>query len=113
MEKTMGATEARVHFGEMLRRVTEEQETIVVEKDGKPQVVVISLDEYRRLQGGSQSMPDWLRLVDETRAKIALELQGKVLPETEEIIRQMRESRDSDLMDGLQFSRLYTPSLPG
>ncbi|MSP14027.1 MAG: type II toxin-antitoxin system Phd/YefM family antitoxin [Chloroflexi bacterium] len=102
MEKTISATEARVHFGEMLRRVTEGQETIVVEKDGKPQVVVISLDEYRRLQGGSQSIPDWLRMVDETRAMIALELQGKDLPDTGEMIRQMREARDAELMDRLQ-----------
>ena len=49
MKKTVSATEARVHFGELLRAVAEEGATYVVERSGKPQAVVISAAEYDQL----------------------------------------------------------------
>ncbi len=47
----MSATEARVHFGELMRRVVEGQEPVIVERGGKPKVVVLSVAEYERLRG--------------------------------------------------------------
>ena len=49
MESRMSATEARRHFGELLRRVIEDQTPVIVERGGKPQVVFVSLAEYERL----------------------------------------------------------------
>ena len=49
MSKTMSATEARIHFGELMRHVTEQKEPVFVERAGKPQVVVISVAEYEQL----------------------------------------------------------------
>ena len=43
MSKTMSATDARIHFGELMRHVTERQEPVFVERAGKLQVVVISV----------------------------------------------------------------------
>jgi len=50
---TMSATEARVHFGWLLRRVAECGETVIVEHRGKPKVVFVSIPEYERLTGRS------------------------------------------------------------
>ncbi len=48
---TITATEARVRFGTLLRRVAEGGETIIVERGGQPQVVVLSVADYERLVG--------------------------------------------------------------
>ncbi len=50
MESRMSATEARRHFGELLRRVIEDETPVIVERGGKPQVVFVSLAEYERLR---------------------------------------------------------------
>ena len=50
MEVRMSATEARRHFGELLRRVIEDRTPVIVERGGKPQVVFVSLSEYERLR---------------------------------------------------------------
>ena len=49
MERTMSATEARRHFGELLRCVVEDRTPVIVERGGTPQVVFLSLAEYERL----------------------------------------------------------------
>ena len=36
MSTVVSATEARVHFGELLRRVAEGRETVFVERGGQP-----------------------------------------------------------------------------
>ena len=50
MESRMSATEARRHFGELLRRVIEDQTPVIVERGGKPHVVFLPLAEYERLR---------------------------------------------------------------
>jgi prevent-host-death family protein len=54
MTRTVSATEARVHFGELMRAVVERGDTVVVERSGAPKVVVLSVQEYERLLGASQ-----------------------------------------------------------
>ena len=102
MTRTMTATEARVHFGELLRRVTENAETIVVERGGKPQVVVISLDEYERLRGAQQPEEDWWDLAERARQTINAHRGGRPLPDIAEVIHEMREERDAQLLDALR-----------
>jgi prevent-host-death family protein len=50
--KRVPATEARIHFGEMLKRVYRDREHVVIEKDGLPVATLLShsdYEEYRRL----------------------------------------------------------------
>jgi len=47
--KSITATEARVHFGEVIRRAYTEREPVVVEKDGIPVVVILSIPQYEQL----------------------------------------------------------------
>lgn len=46
---TIKASEARVHFGEVLRRVHSGQARLVVEKGGIPVAAIVSMDDLERL----------------------------------------------------------------
>jgi hypothetical protein len=69
-----------------------------VERGGKPHVVVLSVDEYDRLQAGQQEQDDWRQLVRQAREQIQAELGERELPPPEDVIRQMREERDARLL---------------
>ncbi len=95
----VGATEARIHFGALMRRAVEGRETILVERDGKPCVVLMSYDEYERLRAMGRR-PSWEETLEQL-ARIGAEIRahrgGKPLPPPDEIIRQGREERDRQL----------------
>ncbi|MDH3522225.1 MAG: type II toxin-antitoxin system Phd/YefM family antitoxin [Acidobacteriota bacterium] len=97
MPRTLTATSARVRFGELLRDVADRGETVFVERNGKPQAVVMPLAEYRRLRRLEESGGSWEALLDETIAEIDRDLEGRTLPPADEVIRAMREDRDADL----------------
>ena len=59
MEQVISATEARIHFGELMRRVVEEQNPVIVERSGKPHVVVLPVAEYRRLLERQEPQLGW------------------------------------------------------
>jgi prevent-host-death family protein len=99
MEEVVSATEARIHFGQMMRRVSEEQQAIIVERSGQPQIVLISIEEYERLKAASLTHNPWWDHLHQVREKVAAELAGRELPPADEIIRQMREERDAELLD--------------
>ena len=98
MERTMSATDARIRFGELMRWVVESKRPVVVERGGRPHVVVISVDEYERLVAGRQEGATWRDLVRQARDQIAAELGDRELPPPEDVIRQMREERDAQLL---------------
>ena len=50
MVKTMSARDARANFSDLLGSVYFTKEPVIVEKKGKPVAVVISTEEYARLQ---------------------------------------------------------------
>ena len=97
MGRVVSATEARIHFGELMRQAVENHETIVVERGGKSHVVVISVEEYERLLK-RQQQGDWKELVHGARAQIQTELGDRSLPRPEEILDQVREGRDEQLL---------------
>jgi len=99
MEEVVSATEARIHFGQMMRRVTEERQAIIVERSGQPQIVLISIEEYERLKAASLPHTSWWEQLHQVRENVAAELAGRELPPADEIIRQMREERDAELLD--------------
>ena len=97
MERSMSATDARIHFGELMRNVVEDQEPVVVERAGKPTVVVISIDEYERLKAAHQEQEDWRHLVSQARERVRADLGDRRLTPPEEILREIREERDEQL----------------
>lgn len=98
MKQVLSATEARIHFGELLRQVVENQQPVIVERDGQPQVVVLSLTQYEALVAGQRVREDWKELVRQARDQIRSEPGERELAPSEEIIRQMREERDAQLL---------------
>ncbi len=108
MERVISATEARIRLGEWMRRAAEQGDVIIVARSGQPYVVMLSYEAYRRLQGG-EARPAWeetLERILALRAQIRKELGDRRLPPPEEVIRQMREERDAQLMEALDFDRL-------
>jgi prevent-host-death family protein len=98
MGRTVSATEARVHFGELIRHAVESHEPIIVERGGKPHIVLLSISEYERLLRAQEKQEDWLVLVDKAREHIREQLGDRKLPPPEEILQQIREERDAQLL---------------
>jgi len=98
MGRVVSATEARIRFGEVMREAVESGEPVIVERDGIPHVVLLSMAEYDRLLRAQQCQEDWRTLVDQARAQVQADLGGRELPPPEEILRQVREERDAQLM---------------
>ena len=48
--KTLSATEVKNRFGRVLREISQTGGPIIVEKDGKPVAVILSVSEYIRMQ---------------------------------------------------------------
>ncbi len=97
MPRTMTATEARVHFGEVIRRVTEDGEQIIVERGGTPVVVVISVQDYHRYRATCPEDEGWRDLMKRTHEQILAELGDRELTPADEVLRQVREERDAQL----------------
>jgi len=100
MERTISATEARIHFGELMREVIENREPVIVERDGKPHIVVISVEEYERLKCARQreGWEEALNRAVRLSARIRERRGGEPLPPPEEVIREMREERDEQIL---------------
>ncbi len=50
-ERQIGSTELRQRLTDVIQAVKEEKVAYVVETFGRPQVVIVGVEEYRRLQG--------------------------------------------------------------
>lgn len=97
MQHAMSATEARIHFGELMRRVVEQKEVVTVEHSGRPYVVVLSVDRYQRLLAAQEEGEDWRDLVRQAREQVAADLgEGELTPPAE-VLREMRKERDEQL----------------
>ena len=99
MEHIITATQARIHFGEVMRRAR--QGPIIWERDGVQEVVVISKQTYDQLIA-SAPQPDWRELLKRTHDQLRLELKGRTLPDPAEMIRLGREERDEQLFSSLR-----------
>ena len=100
MKYTVSATDARVRFGEIMRRA--QKGPVIVERGGKPEVVVISKQKYDELVSAIPQ-PDWRKQLEETHALIRARYgDGEIEPPPEEIIRQGREERDDQLLNNLR-----------
>lgn len=97
---TISATDARIHFGEVMKRA-ENDETFIVERGGQPTVVIMSLEKYQRL---GEEPADHTALYDRI-----LKAQERYLREAADInydavedLRQAREERSVELDDYLR-----------
>ena len=99
MAQVMRATEVRVHFGEVMQRVTRGGVPVIVERSGQPQVAIISMADFRRLeqiQAGRDAQAA-LERARAARQRIRTERAGQPLPDPVEVLRQVREERGEQL----------------
>jgi prevent-host-death family protein len=101
MIRTISATEARVHFGEVLRSVTERGETVIVERGGRPQAVVVSIEEYRRLKAGHVAEVEWWELAMRSQERFRQEWGDRPMPDIVQLINDAREERDAEILDAV------------
>ena len=99
MQKTISATQARIHFGEIMRQA--KVGPVIVERDGKAVVVVISKKTYDQLITAT-TQTDLQKKIDELHNKIRVELAGRSLLDPAEIIRKGREERDDQILSSLR-----------
>lgn len=67
MEKVMSATAARINLGQVIRDVSENDTIIVVERNGSPTVVFISLERLARYRRDAGAPADSSGELDETQ----------------------------------------------
>lgn len=93
----MGATEARVRFGALIRMVVGGGGPVLVQKDGGPKVVALPVAEHERLVAAADPLATWLERVDLLRERVKRELDGRALPPAEALIDGGRDERDDHL----------------
>jgi prevent-host-death family protein len=92
MRKQMSATETRVHFGEVLQTVGSDGDYVIVERDGKPVVAIVPINEFDEFW--SAKVDDWMESARQARAMIARAYAGRPIPDADELIDGGRDDID-------------------
>jgi prevent-host-death family protein len=71
MEKSIGATDLRQQLTDVLQAVREQRAAYVVETFGRPQAVIVNLDEYRQFQRFREEREAFFDWLEETAARNA------------------------------------------
>ena len=93
MAHVVSATEARIHFGELMRKA--QHEIIIVERDGKAEVVILSMTAFDELKSATP-FSSWRGILQEAHQRIREESSGRPIPAPEEILYQIREEHDEE-----------------
>ncbi len=101
MSRTVSATEARIHLGELLDDI-ERDEAITVEQAGSSKAVIITVSEARNLSDETGGRPDWRVSLERARASFARDLGDRPRLDFTTMIREMREERDAQLPDNMR-----------
>ena len=91
---TLSATEARIHFGEVIKRAYVGREHLVVEKGGIPVVVILSFPDYEQLISQAK-LARFERL--SRAAGLEAERQGLTEEQLEEELERIRKRNWSEL----------------
>lgn len=102
-ERTVSATEARVHFGELLDSVVHNLDIVYVQRAGRPQVVIVSIDEWNRHKQRKGPWDGFMEKMEDHWAFLAEERKAGRLEDFDaaEVIRAGREERDEQLFGDL------------
>jgi prevent-host-death family protein len=100
-ERTISATEARVHFGELLDSVAQNNDVVYVQRAGVPQAVVVPVAVWERYtkkdpwEEALRSMEAHWKYMEEARKAGRIK---DVEIDVEEIIRKGREERSEQIL---------------
>ena len=105
MTKTISATEARIHLGEVLDRVETRGDRVVIERGGKPVAMLISIEDARTLEEPKSDIEGLIERARKNRESIAAwrakHRPGEPFPDITEMQHEAREERDAQLLDNL------------
>ena len=65
--KTIPAVKARVHWGEIMKKVFQKGERFIVEKSGIPMVAILKADEYFRMVGEQEER---FKVLDQIKSRL-------------------------------------------
>ncbi len=98
--ETLSVVEARRGFSELMARVAYTGQRVVVERKGRPMIALISIEDLRRLEtldqeaGSAYARQEAALSVAATaRAGIRAERAGIPLPDSAEVLAELREDR--------------------
>ncbi len=91
MERSIGATDLRQSLTDVLQAVRERRETFVIETFGRPQAVIINLEEYRLLRRFLQEREAFFEWLEDAATRNAKRNVGLSDEEVLAIIEQARE----------------------
>ncbi len=91
MERSIGTTDLRQRLTDVLQVVREQRATYVVQTFGRPQAVIVNLDEYRQFQRFRQEREAFFEWLETTAARNAERNVGLSDEEVLAIIKQARE----------------------
>jgi prevent-host-death family protein len=98
MLRTISATKARIHFGDVMKQA--KIAPVIVERDGKAEVVVLSKKAYDQLVAAKETI-DLKKRLQDLHAQIRVEAAGRTLPDPGMVIEQGRKERDEQLHNSL------------
>ena len=93
-QEVINATEARVRFGELLMRVKDGDQAVIIEKSGRPAAVMMSVSLFEALRNKAQ--PSAADPIEEALilGRRVRNRRMKELTPSEEVLRESREERD-------------------
>ena len=104
--ETMNVVEARRNFSEVMARVAYQRQRVVIERKGRPMMALVSLEDLRRLEALEQDTTETqarreaaLASAAAARAAIRAERHGVPLPDSGEVLAQLREKRVHESSD--------------
>lgn len=100
----VSATEVKNSWGRVVQRVLQRREPALVESKGVATVVILPADEYERLVA-VQEFENWkqqqlalLEQAERLAKETAQRHDNRLLPDSNEIILELREERDGELL---------------
>ncbi len=91
MEQSIGTTDLRQRLTDVLHAVQEQREAYIIETFGRPQAVIINLDEYERFQRFRREREAFFEWLEATATRNAERNAGLSDEEVLAIIEQARE----------------------
>lgn len=91
MERNIGSTDLRQRLTDVLQAVRERHETYVIETFGRPQAVIVNLEEYQQFQRFRQERETFFGWLETTAARNAEHNAGLSDEEVLALIEQARQ----------------------
>lgn len=95
--------EAKKQFGDLMARVAYSGQRLIVERHGRPMMAWISMEDLQHLEALERDVEDVrarrraaLTLATASRQRVTVQRGGKSLPDSADVLNQLREERMDD-----------------